>query len=523
MKKSILLLFTLFFTLLGQAQVTKTVYSTAGTLYSKMTATELSTVTNLIILGTIDARDFVTLRDNMTKLAVLDISNVSISTYTGSLGSGGLSIIIYPANSIPNYAFCGNVSPYSGKKTLISVIFPSTLTSIAQNAFANCTGLTGTLTLPSSVTNLGDYAFFSCSGLTGSLILLNSIDSIGYQTFCACTGLTGVLTIPSSTTYIGENAFNDLPNINAFNVDVNNLNYSSINGVLFNKNQTLLILYPFTLQGKYSIPKSVSSIDNAFVGCNGLTEITIPNSVTSIGEGAFANCTGLTNLFIPNSVTSIVDYAFDGCTGLTTIEIPNSVTSIGNFTFYGCFGLTNLVIRNSVTSIGTDVFSYCTGLVNLTIPISVTSIGTNAFSGCTRLTSIYANSILPIDLSSSPNVFASVNKLTCTLYVPIGSKKYYSTINQWEDFTNIVETTTAIQNVNSSNINLYPNPTTDYFKISGFYGTALITLKDLNGKTLLTKQITDNENISVSSLCKGVYILEITTNEGTIEKKIIKD
>jgi len=82
MKKSILLLFTLFFTLLGQAQVTKTVYSTAGTLYSKMTATELSTVTNLIILGTIDARDFVTLRDNMTKLAVLDISNVS--EYSGT-------------------------------------------------------------------------------------------------------------------------------------------------------------------------------------------------------------------------------------------------------------------------------------------------------------------------------------------------------------------------------------------------------------------------------------------------------
>ena len=139
------------------------------------------------------------------------------------------------------------------------------------------------------------------------------------------------------------------------------------------------------------------------------------------------------------------------------------------------------------------------------------------------MTSIYANSKLPINLNSSLSVFDGINKTTCILYVPVGSKSAYQTANQWEDFTNIVETTTAIQNVNSSNINLYPNPTTDYFKISGFYVTALITLKDLNGKTLLTKQITDNENISVSSLCKGVYILEITTNEGTIEKKIMKN
>ncbi len=138
-----------------------------------------------------------------------------------------------------------------------------------------------------------------------------------------------------------------------------------------------------------TIPNSVTSIGNyAFSGCSRLTSVTIPNSVTSIGEGAFYGCSGLTSVTIPNSVTSIGEGAFRGCSGLTSVTIPNSVTSIGGSVFWECSGLTSVTIGNSVTSIGDDAFYNCSRLTSVTIPNSVTSIGGGAFQGCSGLTSL---------------------------------------------------------------------------------------------------------------------------------------
>ena len=121
-----------------------------------------------------------------------------------------------------------------------------------------------------------------------------------------------------------------------------------------------------------------------------MTSVTIPNSVTSIGNSAFEHCSGLTSVTIPNSVTSIGWYAFYNCTSLTSVTIPNSVTSIGEGAFSGCSGLTSVTIPNSVTSIGINAFRGCTGLTSVTIPNSVTSIGNNAFYRCISLTSVEA-------------------------------------------------------------------------------------------------------------------------------------
>ena len=130
------------------------------------------------------------------------------------------------------------------------------------------------------------------------------------------------------------------------------------------------------LTGTLTIPDSVTSIGNeAFYGCSGLTNVTIPNSVTSIGNKAFSGCKNLTSMTIPNSVTSIKDWTFSGCENLTSMTIPNSVTSIGDFAFHGCSGLTSVTIPNSVTSIGDLVFNGCSRLMSVTIPNSVTSIG----------------------------------------------------------------------------------------------------------------------------------------------------
>ena len=127
--------------------------------------------------------------------------------------------------------------------------------------------------------------------------------------------------------------------------------------------------------------------DCAFDGL-GITSITIPDSVTSIGNDAFGDCGNLTDITIPDSVTSIGDYTFYGCKSLTSITIPCSVTSIGDYTFYGCKSLTSITIPCSVTSIGNDAFGFCENLTNITIPDSVTSIGDYTFYGCTSLTSI---------------------------------------------------------------------------------------------------------------------------------------
>ncbi|MGM9551970.1 MAG: leucine-rich repeat domain-containing protein, partial [Clostridia bacterium] len=138
-----------------------------------------------------------------------------------------------------------------------------------------------------------------------------------------------------------------------------------------------------------TIPDSVASIgDSAFYGCSSLMSVTIGSGVTSIGMCAFHNCRSLMSVTIPDSVTSIGNNAFCFCSSLKEITIPDSVTSIGDSAFYGCSSLMSVTIPDSVTSIKKSTFYACSGLTSVTIPDSVTSIGDGAFSGCSRLTSI---------------------------------------------------------------------------------------------------------------------------------------
>jgi hypothetical protein len=173
-------------------------------------------------------------------------------------------------------------------------------------------------------------------------------------------------------------------NLNCIEVQHGNTKFTTIDGVLFDKEITKLIMYPAGKPDEhYSIPNSVTYIEwGAFKGCTSLNSISIPDSVREVGDRAFKGCTSLNSIIIPNSVTNIGRSAFRCCTSLNSINIPNSVTNIGDWAFYGCTNLNSIIIPDSVTDIVAEAFRGCTSLNSIIIPNSVTNIGRSAFFDC---------------------------------------------------------------------------------------------------------------------------------------------
>lgn len=193
------------------------------------------------------------------------------------------------------------------------------------------------ISISQGISRIGRYAFYG-SSIT-SVDIPNSVTDLGEYAFYYCTSLTA-LRIPNSVASIADGALCGLNNMTNFTLGTSNPSFSYLNGVLFNKNQSFLVVaFPKILLGPtYAIPNTVKNIGVlAFFNCENLTGITIPVGVINIGNGAFANCSGLTGtLTIPNSVTGIGMYAFNGCTLLENITIPATVTSIGDGAFENC-------------------------------------------------------------------------------------------------------------------------------------------------------------------------------------------
>ncbi len=235
MRKIILLSLSLSLYFAGHAIVLGNVYNTLtvdetvpGTL-STLASDYLTTVTNLTLTGTIDARDFVTMRDGMPLLAVVDLSGVTIAAYAGTEGTSGTTSISYPANTLPDNSFYFK-SSNTCKSSITSLILPSNLTAIGSFAIA-CDNLTA-LTIPSRVTTIGKAAFLASSSLT-SITIPASVVTVGDQAFIYCLGLT-TLTIVSSATTFNVYAFyfcNALKTINCLDVKPPTIAYGSFLGI----------------------------------------------------------------------------------------------------------------------------------------------------------------------------------------------------------------------------------------------------------------------------------------------------
>ena len=360
------------------------------------------------------------------------IKSVSIPDSVTSIGNyafyycTGLESITIP-NSVTSIGY----NAFSGCSSLESITIPDSVTEIGSSAFEYCNSLKEVhisdiaawceigfpneyanplcyaeslylngelvtdLVIPDGVTGIHSYAFYGCGSIK-SVTIPGSVTGIRNSAFSDCTGLESI-TIPDSVTRIGSSAFSDCSNLKEVhisdvavwckmdfaNYDANPLHFAEL--YLNSKLVTDLV-----------IPDEVTEIKNVFSGCKSIKTVTIPDSVTSIGEYAFSGCTNLESITIPDSVTNIGNSAFRS-SGLESVAIPSSITSIGEYTFYDCSNLKSVTIPSSVTSIGEYAFSACKKLETITIPDSVTNIGNSAFRSSGLENVIIPGSVTSID------------------------------------------------------------------------------------------------------------------------------
>jgi len=327
-------------------------------------------------------------------------------------------------------------------------VIPDTVVTIEPYAFYGCYDLSG-VTFGKNVETIGASAFDTCMGFE-TIVIGEKVKTIGDMAFNWCFSVTS-LTIPASVEEIGEAAFGDMDSLEFISVDKNNKNFSSHHNVLYNKEQTVLILCPEAKWGQYVMPNTVevilkdafyySSLDNitlskslksigngAFSMCRSLQQIIFPEGLVVIGAEAFSYCTQLTEINLPNSLEELGEAVFDNCIKLESFtvgennknytavdgvlfnkdvtemvdfptarsgafKIPESVLVIDDEAFDGASKLTSVTMGNAVTEIGARAFRDCEQLASVTLSTAVTEIQEETFSGCFSLTTINIDKI----------------------------------------------------------------------------------------------------------------------------------
>lgn len=264
-----------------------------------------------------------------------------------------------------------------------------------------------------TVTTIGGGGFRNCTNLI-SVTIPETITTIMYRAFSNCTNLTSV-NISKGVMDIGDSVFEDCDSLENIDVDADNEFYCSDDGILLNKNETELILYPAAKSiEKYIVPTNVIKISNgAFAGHGELDSIVLHDNIVSIGNQAFSRCTKLNTVAIPKSVTHIGVAAFSSCESLTSVVIESEIVTISEFTFYGCINLETITVPDTVTNILDGAFMNCEKLSIIDIPDTVENLGVNTFCG-SGLTYIK----IPMKVSKiSYGTFMNCNNLK-NIYIP---------------------------------------------------------------------------------------------------------
>lgn len=476
MKKTLLSILGLLCFMVMQAQVAKTVNMTqAGALDGLLSANEKNTITDLILTGPIDARDFKTMRDLMPVLAVLDMEGANIEECG----------ILYPANQIPSEAFYFNIISKNTLKTvklpsgvtsignsafqfcsgLRSIEFSAGLVSIGDNAFKGCIALTGELNLPASLISIGDHAFSNCRSLTGAINIPAGVKIIGISAFQYCSGFTAEIKLPAGVKIIGSNAFSFCSGLTSIRSDAQmppdvrddtfmatNIKIAFVptgskaayesagiwkNYIIIDEEKAYTLHIPIrgtlgsTLESAGGEANNVTSLkltgelnsddfllirDNMpslhTINMDGLLNKTIP-------DNAFKNKATLINIVLPSGLTSIGRSAFYSCKLTGKLHLPAGITSIGESAFKDCSSLTGkLNLPAGITSIDSAAFSGCEGLTGIEFPSGITSIGSWAFQYCRRLA---GELNLPASITSIGSfAFSGCSSLTGELNLPAG-------------------------------------------------------------------------------------------------------
>ena len=270
--------------------------------------------------------------------------------------------------------------------------------------------------LPISVTEISEYAFDNCIYLNQVIIPSNSqLSKIHTEAFSGCKHLNSIF-IPSGVTIISPDSFMGCTSLSNVTVDENSNSFSSVNGVLYNKNQTELKYYPANKDWDASlIPGTVTKIgDYAFAYNKKITEVILPTTINSISIGAFSNCTSLKSIIIPSGVTTLNSATFSNCSSLTSVEIPNGTTLIRGNIFTNCYSLTWVKIPGSVQTIDQNAFKNC---------VNLTSITMEGATPPTLHASAFSNSGIGMNADNHASIF-----------VPFANISDYTSASVWSNY-----------------------------------------------------------------------------------------
>lgn len=344
------------------------------------------------------------------------LTSITISSHATSMGSGVFSgccgithitIADFVELDSGTFLHCDSIATLTfveGSKTvpgwvsnlsdsLTSVVLPDSVTTIAEEAFRNCTHLKE-VTIPDGVTTIGKSAFCGCSGLE-SITIPNQVTTIGDYAFQNCAGLQ-TLTVSDSVREMGWRVFEGCSSITKIIIapgsqkvpswmpSCENLKEFIIpDGVIHIEEEAL---YENTMLENIELPNSITTIgESAFSGCSSLQSIRFPDHLTSIESFAFSKCAGLTEITIPESVASIGSYAFEDCAGLTTVTLSGNIGEFSSFVFEGCNNVTKVILTPGSQKVPYGLTAFKESLTEVIIPVGVTHVDQEAFYECARL------------------------------------------------------------------------------------------------------------------------------------------